>query len=168
MIPLTDEKQKVCDICKKGFSTDDDDNKKDHKVRDHCHYTGKFRRAAYNTCNLRQKTPIKKIPVVFHNGTTFDYHFITYQLAKKFEGKLECLGENTEKYITFLVPISKELDNGKTITYRLKFIDSFIFMSISLSSLVDNLSEIYKKECKGCEGKKSNQCAILLGLKIIN
>ena len=53
MIPLTDEKQKVCDICKKGFSTDDDDNKKDHKVRDHCHYTGKFRRAAHNTCNLR-------------------------------------------------------------------------------------------------------------------
>ena len=48
------------------------------------------------------------------------------------------MGENTEKYITFSVPISKELDNGKTITYRLKFIDSFKFMSTSLSSLADN------------------------------
>ena len=40
-------------------------------------------------------------------------------------------------------------------------------MSTSLSSLVDNLSKIYKKVCKGCKEKK-NQNAILLGLKIIN
>ena len=52
------------------------------------------------------------------------------------------------KYITSSVPISKELDNSKTITYKLKVIDSFRCMSASLSSLVDNLSEIYKKECK--------------------
>ena len=87
----------------------------------------------------------KKIPVVFRNGYTYDYHFIINQLGKEFKGQLECLGENTEKYITFSVPIKKELDNNKTITYKLKFIDSFRFMSTSLSSLVDNLSEIYKK-----------------------
>ena len=78
------------------------------------------------------------------------------------------MGENIEKYITFSVPINKELDNGKKIMYILKFIDSFRFMSTSLSILVDNLSEIYKKQCKGCEGKKSNQYAVLLCLKIIN
>ena len=45
MIPLTNEEkesyknQKVCYICEKEFST----NKKDQKVRDHCHYTGKYR-----------------------------------------------------------------------------------------------------------------------------
>ena len=56
MIPLTDEeskfykKHKVCYICKKIFSTDDD-NKKYHKVRDH-HYTGKNRGAAHSICNL--------------------------------------------------------------------------------------------------------------------
>ena len=121
MIPLTDEenksyeKQKVCYICIKEFNTDDDDNKKYHKVRDHCHYTGKFRGAAHNICNLRYKTP-KEITVVFHNGSIYDYHFIINQLAKEFKGTLGCLGENTEKYITFSVPISKELDNGKTIT----------------------------------------------------
>ena len=81
MIPLTDEenksyeKQNVCYICKKEFNTDDDDYKQYHKVRDHCHYTGKFRQAAHNTCNLRYKTP-KKITVIFHNGSTYGYHFI--------------------------------------------------------------------------------------------
>ena len=104
-------RQKKCYICKKGFSTDND-NKKYHKVRDHYHYTGKNRSAAHNTCNLKCKTP-KEIPVVFHNGFTYDYHFIIKELAKEFEGKFECLGENTEKYITFSVPIKKQLDNGK-------------------------------------------------------
>ena len=61
--------------------------------------------------------------VVFHNGSTDDYRFIINKLAKEFYGQLECLGENTEKYITFSVPISKELHNGKKVTYRLKFID---------------------------------------------
>ena len=105
MILLTDEenksykKQKICYICKKGFSTDDD-NKKYHKVRDHCHYIGKQRGAAHSVCNLRYKTS-KEIPIVFHNGSTYDYHFIIKELAKEFESQFECLGEDTEKYITF-------------------------------------------------------------------
>ena len=141
----------------KEFSTDENDKntfKLYHKVRDHCYYTGKFRGAARSICNLRYKTP-KEILVVFHNGSTYDYHFIIInKLGKVFYGQFEYLGENTGKYITFSVPISKELDNAKIITYKLKFIDSFRFMSMSLSSLVENLSEIYKKECKGCEDKK--------------
>ena len=56
MIPLTNEKkhreQKVCYICKKSFSTNNN-NKKHYKVRDHCHYTGKYRGAAQDVCNLR-------------------------------------------------------------------------------------------------------------------
>ena len=159
MVRLTDKenksykKQKHCYICKKKFSTDENDKnvfKLYHKVRDPCHYTGKFKGTAHSIWNLRYKTP-KEIPIIFHNGTTYDYHFIINKLAKEFDDQLKCLGENTEKYNTFSVPISKELDNGKTITYKLKFIDSFRFMSTSLSSLVDNQSEIYKKECKGCE-----------------
>ena len=64
---------------KKGFITDDD-NKKYHKVRDHCHSTGKYRGAAHSICNLRYKTP-KEIPVVFHNSSTYDYHFIIEELV---------------------------------------------------------------------------------------
>ena len=44
---------------------------------------------------------------MFHNGSTYDYHFIIKELAEEFEGEFECLGENTEKCITFSVPIKK-------------------------------------------------------------
>ena len=64
------------------------------------------------------------------------------------------LGENTDKYITFSVPISKKLDNAKTITYKLKFIDSFRFMSTSLSSLANKLSEkLHSDKCKDCKSE---------------
>ena len=145
MILLTDkenksyEMQKVCCIRKKTFFADS--GKKHYKVKDHCHYTGIFRGAAHSICNLRYKTP-KEIPVVFHKGSTYDYYFTINKLAKECNGQLGCLGESTEKYITFSVLIRKELDNDEKITYKLKLIASFRFMSISLSSLVDNLSKI--------------------------
>ena len=78
-------------------------------------------------------------------------------MAEEFEGGFECLGENTEKYITFSVPIKKEITKKDTngndkitkISYKTKFIDSFRFMSTSLSNIVDNLSEgLHNDECK--------------------
>ena len=95
----------------------------------------------------------KEIPAVFHNGSTYDYHFIIKELAKEFKGNFECLGENTEKYITFSVPIKKKIENKDLeITYKLKFIDSYRFMSSSLSKLVDNLSEgIHNNKCVDCK-----------------
>ena len=92
--------------------------------------------------------------VVFHDSSTYDYHCIIKKLAKEFEGRFECVGENKEKYIAFSVPIRNELDNGKITTYKIKFIDRFRFMSSSLSNLVDNLSEIFHidkcMDCKSC------------------
>ena len=99
MIPLTDkenksyEKQKVCYICKKEFSTDENNKnafKLYHKVRDHCHYTEKNRGAAHSICNLRYETP-KEIPAVFHHGSAYDYHFIINKLSKELYGQLEYL-----------------------------------------------------------------------------
>ena len=58
------------------------DLKKD-KVRDHCHYTGKYKGAAHIICNLRCKKP-KEILAVFHNDSTYDYHFIINRLAKEY------------------------------------------------------------------------------------
>ena len=155
IIPLTKEEkmnynvQQICYICKKEFDKSD---KKNYKVRDHCHYTGKYRGAAHNICNLRYKVP-KEIPVVFHNGSTYDYHFIIKELVKEFEGNFDCIGENTEKHITFSVPVKKKIDNKNLeITYKIKFIDSFRFMSSSLSKLVDNLSEgIHNNKCSDCK-----------------
>ena len=157
MIPLTKEeednysKENTCYICKKDFNNDT-------KVRDHCHFTGKCRGAAHNTCNLRYKIP-KNIPVIFHNGSTYDYHFIIKELACEFHGNFECLGENTEKYITFSVPIKKKIDSKNIdITYKIKFIDSFRFIATSLSKLVDNLTDnIHNDKCIKC---KSNLCFV--------
>ena len=101
---------------------------------------------------MRYKVP-KEIPVVFHNGSTYDYHFIIKELAEEFEGNFECLGENTEKYITLSVPIKKKIENKDLeITYKIKFIDSYRFMLSSLSKLVDNLSEdIPSNKCVDCK-----------------
>ena len=155
IIPLTKEEkinyndQQICYICKKEFDTID---KKNYKVRDHCHYTGKYRGAAHNICNLRYKVP-KEIPALFHNGSTYDYLFIIKELVKEFEGNFDCLGENTEKYITFSVQLKKGIENKNLeITYKIKFIDSFRYMSSSLSKLVDNLSEgIHNNKCSDCK-----------------
>ena len=76
-----------------------------------------------------------------------------------------------EKYITFSVPIKKEVINNngdkKTITYKLKFIDSYRFMQNSLSELVDYTSEIFNnKECKSCiERMKINSECGYVGFK---
>ena len=150
MIPLTTKeeiyrnKQKICYICKKEFNNND---KKQQKVRDHCHYTGKYRGTGHNIRNLRYKVP-KEIPVVFRNGSTYDYYFIIKELVKEFE----CLGKNTDKYITFSVPLKKKIENKDIeISYQIKFIDSYRFMSSSLSKLVDNLSQgIHNNKCVDC------------------
>ena len=149
MIPLTNkeiksyEKQELCHICKEKFSN----YKNKKKVRDHCHHTGKFRGAADSECNLRYKLP-KEIPVVFHNGSRYDYHFIIKKLAEEFEGEFECLGENTEKYITFSVPLKKENHNGEKITYKLKFIDSYRFSQLHYQILLITYQEFMIKNAR--------------------
>ena len=155
MIPLTTEEkiyhneQEICYICKKELYKSD---KKHYKVRDLCHYTGKYKGAAHHICNLRYKIP-KEIPVVFHNGSTYDNHFIIEELVKEFDGNFECLGENTDKCMTFSVPIKKKIeDKDIEITYEIKFIDSYRFMSSPLSKLVYNLSEgIHNNKCVDCK-----------------
>ena len=82
-------------------------NKK--KVKDHCHYTGRFRGAAHSKCNLNYKV-LKEIPIIIHNAS-YNTHFIFEQLAKESNGELNCIGDNMEKYSTFYVPIKKEVNN---------------------------------------------------------
>ena len=59
------------------------------KVRDHCHFTGKFRGAAHSICNLNYKVP-QEIPVKIHNGSKYDYHFLIKESAEEFKGQFEC------------------------------------------------------------------------------
>ena len=131
-------------------------NKSYGKVRDHWHYTGKYGGAAHSICNLKLNVP-NEIPAVFHNGSSYDYHFIIKELANKFEEQLECLGENTRKYKTLSVAIKKEAtkidkdgnESVATISYWIKFIDSGRFMASSLSNLANNIAEgIHKIKCE--------------------
>ena len=108
MTPLTSDdvdlyqSQKQRYICGKAFCYDKKQEKRfklQKKVRDHCHFMGECRVVAQCICNLRQKLP--QIPVKIHN-----YHIIIKELAEEFKGEdFECSGENTDKYISFLVPI---------------------------------------------------------------
>ena len=96
----------------KKFSADYDNkvalNKKYQKIRDHCHYIGKFRGAAHSISNLWHKTP-NEIPVVSHKGSTYDYQFIIKQLAKELDSEVECLGENIKNILFFYYQLKKNL-----------------------------------------------------------
>ena len=150
---LTDDEQiqydneKVCFLCEKEFCIDkkSKEYKNYCKVRDHCHFTGKYRGAGHSVSNLKYKVP-RFVPVVFHNGSTYDNHLIIKQLSKDFDGYFGCTGENTEKYISFSVTfINKESPNSnkkkKSDAYSLRFIDSFRFLNRGLDDLVKNITE---------------------------
>ena len=145
---------KHCHICKKVFS-----KKKNHtKVRDHDHYTGKYRGAAHLICNLRYSTQID-IPVFFHNGTNYDFNLIINELAKEFRSEMRCIPLNTTKYMSFSIPIKKEIkeqkeQKKKVMTHNLKFIDTAKHMNSALSTLVNNLSEINKCNCEEDKDKR--------------
>ena len=141
------ENGKICYICKEKFENKYLKDKEYLKVRDHCHYTGEYRGAGHSICNLKNSV-LKKIPLVFHSRSNCDYSFIIKELEEEFKEPFTCLGERTEKYVTFAVPIEKEVTRidkkreeiTENISYILQFIDSARFIPRSLSNLVNNLS----------------------------
>ena len=66
------DKAMICHICNKDLFED--------KVRDHCHFTGQYRGAAHNSCNLKCRKPLV-LPVIFHNLQGYDAHLFIKQLA---------------------------------------------------------------------------------------
>ena len=90
---LTKEQQKsyenanICYLCKQVFENKYLKDKKHRKVRNHGHYTGKYRSATHSICNLKYTVP-KKIPIAFHNGSNHDYHFIIKELAEELKNNL--------------------------------------------------------------------------------
>ena len=126
-----------CWICKKLLNLQD-------RVRDHCHFTGRYRGPACNKCNLKYRKP-KNISVFFHNLTGYDSHLIIKKLDAT-TGVIDCIPNNEEKYITF----SKTIKTGeytnkkgetKDKTFKIIFKDSMKFMLSSLENLVKNLPE---------------------------
>ena len=120
------------------------------RVRDHCHYTGKYKAAAHSICNSRHKRTYE-IPVVYRNVSNYDYHFTIKQLVEEFEEQLKYPGESPNNQITFSVPIETQ-ENQKIIKHKIRFIEHVIFMNSSLSSLIDTLAKgLHKVKCKDCK-----------------
>ena len=130
------EKEVTCHICSHELKED--------KVRDHCHFTGQYRGAAHNKCNLQCRKPMV-LPVIFHNLQGYDAHLFIKQLAR-LEGDLNCIPSTEEKYISFSKSIKVGeyycLKLGKMcpINFEIRFLDSFKFLQTSLANLVSNLS----------------------------
>ena len=132
-----------CWICKGEF---DDKDKNKEKVKDHCHYTGRYRGAAHNECNLKYRNP-NFTPVIFHNLSGYDSHLFIKNLGFS-EGNIDCIPNNEEKYISFSKKIEvksykKKVENEEEkeikVYHTIRFIDSFKFMATSLEKLVNNL-----------------------------
>jgi hypothetical protein len=134
LIPLTnDELEKYdnansCYLCKQKFSNEPNkDGFIDIKIIDHDHLTGKYRGPAHNSCNMRYQIP-EKIPVFFHNLKGYDSHFIIRYLTNEHFKECKIIPTNMEKFISF------SLD-------KIQMLDSYQFLSESLSNLVDNLKK---------------------------
>ena len=165
MIPLNSKEWKkfheseVCWLCKGKFG-----KKGLSKVRDHCHYTGKFRGAAHQSCNLKFQRP-KFTTVFFHNLQNYDAHLFVRALGLMDEVlKISCIPNNDEKYISFslkfeLKRIPKwdfktEKWKEVVIPHEIRFLDSFKFTLSGLGGLVKNLSREDLKETARFFGEK--------------
>ena len=165
MFPLTNEEWKtfreatVCWLCRKEFG---DGNLR--KVRDHCHFTGKFRGAAHSSCNLKFQRP-KFTPVFLHNLQNYDEHLFVRALGTLDEVlDVTCIPNNEEKYIAFSLKFElkkerREVAEGEwkefTVKHEIRFLDSFKFTLSGLSSLVENLPKEDLKETIRFFGERS-------------
>ena len=126
----------TCWICGEEMGND--------RVRDHCHFTGKFRGAACNSCNLKLRRQ-NNISVFFHNLSGYDSHLFIKKLGTPEEKEnIDCIPNNQENYISFsktIVTGQYENKKGeiKDKTFKIIFKDSLKFMSSSLGALVSNL-----------------------------
>ena len=133
---------KECHICKIPYGANDNFN---NIVRDHCHVTGKYRGSAHEFCNLNFQLT-DKIPVVFHNLKGYDSHFIMQEIGNivKEHSYVDAKGNKREMSIN-VIPCNMEKYMAFMLGRYLLFIDSFQFMSSSLSNLVNNLpAEAFK------------------------
>ena len=114
MLPLTKKRTKITSRCDKMLHLQKKNPQKFAKeenyrnVRDHCHFTGKYRDAAHGICNLRFNVP-NRIPAVFHSGSNYDYHFIIKESVNEFHNNLKVLGRAQRSTKCFSVPIEKEI-----------------------------------------------------------
>lgn len=117
------------------------------RVRDHSHITGEFRGAAHEECNLIYQEA-RHVPVVFHNLSNYDAHFIIKAIANNIPGEIKIIPCNDQKYISFTKIIPSSSDEKFEKFIHLRFIDSFRFMASSLDYLSSLLPSEEKKNLR--------------------
>ena len=133
---------KMCHICKQDLNVGEKTGEI-LKVREHCHFTGKYRGAAHFDCNLKCRKPLI-LPVLFHNLQDYDSHLFIKQLSK-ISGDLSCIPSTEEKYISFSKKIkvgeyfSRKMGKPFPVKFEIRFIDCLKFLQTSLANLVSNL-----------------------------
>ena len=117
-----------CYICKEKFKEET------NKVREHNHLSGAYRGAACQSCNTKEGKTTKLIPVFFHNGSNYDFHFLIEELMKYEDdyNKVKPLSKNSEEYIS--------IDYGSNYK-KLRFLDSYRFMLKSLSDIAKSMDD---------------------------
>ena len=127
-----------CWICGEELGND--------RVRDHCHFTGRYRGPAHNKCNLKYRKP-KNISVFFHNLSGYDSHLFIKKLGTPDKNEnIDCIPNNEEKYISFSKTIvtgqyTNKKGEVKNKTFKIVFKDSLKFLASSLEALVNNLTK---------------------------
>lgn len=116
---------KYCECCTLSF-------KKYNLIKccDHDHFSGKFKSTLCVSCNFEMDN-FSFVSIYFHN-VSYDSHFIIRELGCD-EGNIDIIPNSSEKYISFSKSISSK--------FRIKFVDTFRFISDSSSNLAKNLSE---------------------------
>ena len=106
------------------------------RVRDHDHFSGKCRGCVHQKRNSLFRKP-KFVPITFHSLSGYDSHLFVKNLTAGGGGYIDCIPNTEEKYIRFSRSI---YDENKKFKYKIRFIDSFKFMSTSLDKLVNNIN----------------------------
>ncbi|CAG8478362.1 12106_t:CDS:10, partial [Racocetra fulgida] len=118
------KKATECCLCKMKLRADINDN----RVRDHDHFTGKYRGPAHHGCNfqLRIKPDEIKIPLIYHGRKHYDFHHEIRELGLVSDDKIKIIADNMENYKTIIIG-------------QIKFIDSCQFQFPSLEKVATNL-----------------------------
>lgn len=141
------DKKEFCDYCNLRFS------ESNPKVLHHDHFNGSFIATICNKCNILIQDTNMKIPVVAHNSKSYDHNFIVKWLAKYDNYKIEEDEESAEDMVDYFEEFNNLEKHKKVLKVlpktdnkylciefkRLKFIDSFSFLTGSLDNLVKDL-----------------------------
>lgn len=122
------------------------------KVKDHDHFTGKFRGACCQYCNLNMCVR-REVPMIAHNFRGYDCHLLVKSLGREnpiLNKGIDVIPNNTERYTMMSCCVepsdeyfekNPEIDVDKTLPIQLKFMDSMCHLNTSLDKQVELLEE---------------------------